>query len=280
MINISKKIGSFIFLALFCATGYAQNMASAELYNPHSVRPVRSDDVMFKKTLWFRIDCRQKMNASFFAENQEISKLLLEAVKNDLILPFKDDHLQVRMTKEEFLELLQLPNQDDLLDSQFDPFNVDNEWPEEVVGNSAAERGPDEYLPRQLFVFEIKEDILFDRRESRMKHDIHAITLILPAEINPTGLDKPLGVFSYKELVEKVFRNNPNAVWYNPRNSAAHLNLEDAFTLRQFSAQLLKYENPKNKMIVDLYNGGKKALIESERALMQLLEYEAQLWEY
>ena len=42
---------------------------------------------------------------------------------------------------------------------------------------------------------------------------------------------------------------------------------------------LVKYENPKNGRIVDMYSGGKAALMAAERAIAQLMEYEALLWE-
>lgn len=280
-----SQLKSIVLVAstLFLATSAWGQTASNQSNNPYT-RTVRKDDIMFKKSLWFRVDCRQKMNSSFFSQGKEISKVLIDAVEAGLILPYTNDNLTTRMTKEQFTENLKLPLQNEQEDPFFnnDDFDLPGDTSTWGVNEApVAEKAPDTYFPNQLWLFELKEDLLFDKHESRMKHDIQTISLIIPAEVNqPAGLDKVVGVFSYDELVEKVFMNNPDAIWYNPQNSAAHLNLADAFTLRMFNGQLVKYENPKNNMIVDLYSGGKRALVESERAIMQLMEYEALLWEY
>ncbi|MBT31239.1 MAG: gliding motility protein GldN [Thalassobius sp.] len=274
---------SFVFLlaSFFQLTGgYAQiaknDAANKELYNPQSTNPVRKDDIMFKKSLWFRMDLRTKVNAPLFANNNEISRLLVDAVKKDIIKPYKNDSLSTAMTKEEFLSRLRIP----MADNVDDDIEWENENPWGDSSDEAVELGPDEYLPRQLYVLEMKEDMIFDKRESRMKHDILALTIVIPADQTPTGIDKVLASFSYKELVNSLFKNNPNAIWFNPQNAGAHMNLADAFTLRLPDGMLVKYENPRDNRIVDLYGDSKRSLIEAQNAVMQLMEYEALLWEY
>ncbi|UZR93749.1 gliding motility protein GldN [Chondrinema litorale] len=274
---------SFVFLlaSFFQFSGvYAQiaknDAANKELYNPQSTNPVRKDDIMFKKSLWFRMDLRTKVNAPLFANNNEISRLLVEAVKNDMIKPYKNDSLSTAMSKEEFLSRLKIPMTDNVDDDI--EWENENPWGDETEEN--VELGPDEYLPRQLYVLEMKEDMIFDKRESRMKHDILALTIVIPADQTPTGIDKVLASFSYKELANSLFKNNPNAIWYNPQNAGAHMNLADAFTLRLPDGMLVKYENPRDNRIVDLYGDSKRSLIEAQNAVMQLMEYEALLWEY
>ncbi|MEM1135486.1 MAG: gliding motility protein GldN [Bacteroidota bacterium] len=275
------KTSIILLVPFFVQTGlFAQlaknDVTSESLYNPKSINPVRKDDIMFKKSLWFRLDLRTKVNAPLFAQNNEISRILIDAVKNNVITPYKNDSLNTEMAKEEFLTRLKIPLTDNEEDEDID-WNNENPWGGE---EESLELGPDEYLPRQLYVIEMKEDMIFDSKESRMKHDILAFTLVIPAEQTPTGIDKVLASFSYKELVNKLFKNNPNAIWYNPQNAGAHLNLADAFTLRLPDGMLVKYENPKDNRVVDLYGENKRALIESQNAVMQLMEYEALLWEY
>jgi gliding motility associated protien GldN len=259
-------------------------------YNENSVRPIRKDDQMFKKSLWFQMDLRTKKNAPFFAQNNELPRLIIDAAKKGLLQPYYSDSLATTITKEEFLERLRIPQADreeDLLLA-----SSEDDWGSASGGEK--KRKPvfapdqDEYLPKQLFRIEIKEDLIFDKRRSRMYHDIQAITIIIPGEVSATGVDKVLASFSYKELYDKLFHiekggkkyDNPDAIWFNPQNPAEHRNLSEAFDLRLFESRLVKYENPKNSHIEDLYENSKRALIHSEEAVYQLMEYEALLWSY
>jgi len=286
-----KKVFQTIVLSIIVVSGaLAQNASTTKAqgtYNDKSVRPIRKEDQMFRKALWFRMDLREKMNQSFHVPNNEFSKLLINAVKKGVIQPYMNDSLQTRMPLEEFLENLRIPDiqPEDELTAEM---NNDDVWGGKKKTPKSKEQA--EYFPQQLYLVEIREDLIFDRVRSRMYHDIQAITLIIPGEQTPTGIDKVLASFSYKELVDLLFKptdpntgrriENPEAIWFNPHNSAAHLNLADAFDLRQFSAGLVKYENPKNQSIVDTYGAGKRGLIAGEQALMKLIEYEALLWSY
>jgi hypothetical protein len=113
-----------------------------------------------------------------------------------------------------------------------------------------------------------------------MYHDIQAISIYLPAEKNPTGIEKLVASFSYKELVENVFRDNPDAVWFNNQNPKEHRNLEEAFELRLFAGHLTKFANSEDNMVEDIYGSGKSALVMSQQLEHGLVEYESELWEH
>jgi len=275
----SKKFLFVLLALLMVASGLlAQN--NDELYNEWSMRQIRKDQQMFRKALWFRIDLREKQNVPFFADGNEITRLLIDAVKAGQIRPFKNDSLTQRMSLDEFEENLRIPVEEDddfLKEEKFE--ENDDVWTEDGKKAEVAEvETADEYLPKQLYVIEMKEDLIFDKLRSRMYEDPLAITIIIPGEQTAAGIDRELCTFSYKELCEKVFKNNPKATWHNPRNSAQSHNLEDAFSLHLWRGTLVKYENPKNGRIIDMYTGGKAALVAAERAIAQLMEYEATLW--
>ena len=127
---------------------------------------------------------------------------------------------------------------------------------------------------------EIKEEMFFDKNRSRMYHDIQALTVVLPSEINPSGFQKNLASFKYKDLVE-LFRQMPEkALWYNTQNFAEHKNFSDAFELRLFSANLIKYANPEDMFIVDIYGSNKISVIKSQQLEYELIEFENELWEF
>lgn len=142
-----------------------------------------------------------------------------------------------------------------------------------------GEEANNEFFANQLYILEIKEDLIFDKKRSQMKHDIQTITLKIPAEVTPTGIEKSLASFSYKELVNNVFRDNPAAIWYNNSNLAEHKNFADAFELRLFSAHLIKYANFDDSYIEDIYGIGKSALLASQQIEHELIDFEQDLWE-
>ena len=130
---------------------------------------------------------------------------------------------------------------------------------------------------------QIKENLVFDKQRSVMYHDILAITMLVPADHpdNIKGIELPIASFSYKELKQKVFTDNPNAIWYNPYNDAEHKSLADAFELRLFSSYIIKVSNPNDDYLVDIYGGDPKVgIMASQWKEFELLEYEHNLWEF
>lgn len=78
--------------------------------NPLSVRAINENDIMMKKTLWRRIDLKEKQNQSMFSKNNEISKYLIEAVKQGLLVPYENDSVKTKMAPEKFQQRLIQPN--------------------------------------------------------------------------------------------------------------------------------------------------------------------------
>jgi len=219
-------------------------------------------------------------------------------VKAGVLRPFQNDSLKTRMSNKDFNENLKIPGADDGADDDLfgggggDWGGGGDDWgggggddwgggggDDWGDGGGAVEEAPQEFFASQIYILDLKEHILFDRKRSRMYHDIQALTVVIPGNQYPTGLDKPLATFSYKELVENVFVDNPYAIWFNPDNTAQHRNLADAFDLRLFTGKLVRYSNPKGEMIEDTYSGNQKlGLAKSQEYEFYLLEYESNLW--
>ncbi|MCU0450546.1 MAG: gliding motility protein GldN [Bernardetiaceae bacterium] len=260
-------------------------------YNINSLRPIRNSDQLFKKTLWWRIDGREKSNKPLFAKNMEITKIIIESVKAGILRPYENDSLKTRMSYETFLQNMTIPSADaGLTDeekemgfgTEDDAWGSNGGFGDEGGGDGAKqEAAATEWLPKEIYILEMKEDLIFDKKRSRMYHDIQAITLILPAEKNiAKALDQPIASFSYKELVDNVFKDNPDAVWYNNANPKEHRNLAEAFELRLFTGHLSKFSNGEDLTIEDIYGVGKSGIVASLQVEYDLLDFEAQLWEY
>jgi gliding motility associated protien GldN len=252
-------------------------------YNVHSLRPVHYRDQLVRRTLWWRIDGREKPNRPLFAKNAEITRVIIEAVKAGIIRPFANDSLRTRLSPDELLARLRVPTMEDhLTPEEREIFGSEEADPlGGTEGNVPTESAPTEWLPKELYILELKEDWIFDKARSVAQRDLQSLTIYLPAEKNmQKGIEQPIATFAYRELVENVFRDNPDAIWYNPANAREHRNLAESFALRLFSAHLTKYSNGEDASIEDLFGVGKASLVASMQVEHDLLDFEAQLWEY
>ncbi|WP_460985502.1 gliding motility protein GldN [Spirosoma fluminis] len=96
-------------LAVASSGAIAQEKASTGT-NDLSVRAINENDIMMKKTLWRRIDLREKQNQSMFSKNNEISKYLIEAAKAGLIDAYANDSVATKLNPQKFQERLLVPN--------------------------------------------------------------------------------------------------------------------------------------------------------------------------
>ena len=152
------------------------------------------------------------------------------------------------------------------------------------VAAAAAKPKPTsfEYRYKDLYQMELKEDMIFDKKRSRMYHDIKSVTLRVPSTLsaNTSGIEKVVGVFKYSDLV-KVFRNNPqNAIWFNAQNDAQHKNLADAFELWLFNSYITKVSNPSDNMLSDTFGGQREGILAAQQTSADLVEYEYNLWSF
>lgn len=275
-------------------------------YNPNSLNPIPVYEQHYKVRVWRNIDLREKQNKGFFAKNGEISKLIMDAVKSgELTDIYKDDSLSSKISKEEFMGRLiaeqaqTYPAWEPAADFYTDDivsYNgrnyraiqdsrgvtpsedaVDN-WAVTTQGSGLP------YAVSDMTTIHMMEDLIFDRRRSRLYYDIQGMEIIVPGAKTNTSIDLSLGWFKYKDL-EKLFRNNiPKAVWFNRQNTAQNKNFADAILLRLFQGSIYKIQNPDDETIDDTYRGNGRPYEEGvwarEWTEMMLMEKEHNLWEF
>jgi gliding motility associated protien GldN len=297
-----KRILLLVLAALpLCAFAQPEEVQ----YNPNSLAPIARYEHLYKLRVWREVDLREKQNKGFFARNGEISKLIIDAAKSgELAEIYQSDSLKAKYTKDEFLANLifqqgsTFPAWDpatayylaDVVsfngknyESQFDnntginPSTAkETEWTVSTQGKVV------EFLPGQITRLNMVEDVIFDKRRSRLYYDIQCFELQVFDDNR--GTYRPLGWFKYKDL-EKLFRNNPEkAVWFNRQNTAQNKNYADAFLLRFFHGVIYKIENPDDDAINDIYRNNGRPYYEGvwarEWSEMMLMEKEHNLWEF
>ncbi len=276
-----------------------------EQYNPNSIDPIPKYEHHYKRRVWRTIDLNEKQNKGFFSNNGEITRLIIDAVKSGEIPDiYASDSLTTKISKEQFLSRLVMTQ-----GMQYEPWDpTRNYFTDEIVTYNGRnyrvlvdntgrnpETSPDEwaetsegraieYLPRDVNILRLVEDVIFDKRRSRLYYDIQAIQLIVPGSKTSTQVDEELGWFKYKDL-EKMFRNHPKrAVWFNRLNTAQNKNFADAFLLRLFHGTIRKIENPDDETIFEIYTANgrsyREAVWATEWAEIELMEKEHNLWEF
>ncbi|RIJ37471.1 type IX secretion system ring subunit PorN/GldN [Pontibacter oryzae] len=285
--KLVKAIG--VAAGLMLSVGaMAQQVSNTTSSNP-SARPIPESDVLFKKTVWRKVDLREKQNKPMFSENREITKVIINAVKSGELTPYRSDSVNTPITREEFIANM-TPKQSDggLSDEEiaagFGQQQAEDDGWGAALGSDAGSSEPvavsNEFFPKQLYLLELKENVVFDKKRSRMYHDIQSISIKVPATLNPLGFEQNVASFKMSDLV-RIFRNNPDmAIWYNAQNDAQHKNLADAFDLWLFSSYITKISNPGDRALADIYGGGKKGLLAAQDAAEALIEYEYSLWSY
>ena len=289
MKNFNKILVLFVLLTLSpVEDSYSQSSAESNGYNPLSLRQVHESYLMWKKTLWRRVDLKEKQNKPFFARNREMSKIIIEAVERGVLIPYDSDSVNDSnvMSREIFIENIQQAD-DDIeeeegfdLDDPFAGFGDDDPFADDVEEIAV---GPIFIPKREFSIFEIKEDLYFDRIHSRIYFDIQAITMYLPGDsfYNPAGFEKPIASFRFIDLFNLFKSMNKDAIWYNENNIAQHKNLGDAFLLRLFKGIIVKIANADDIRVSELYaKSRKEGIMASFKVEQDLMEWESNLWEY
>jgi gliding motility associated protien GldN len=302
-----KKIALLTVFSVASFSIMAQEVQDLEIqYNPNSLNPIPVYEQHYKVRVWRTIDLREKQNKGFFAKNGELSKLIVDAVKSgELTDIYQSDSLTTKLSKEDFLgRLVSEPPQDfpawDPNASFYtdDIVTYNNQNFRAVRDNTGVTPSTDavddwaattqgsgiEYLIGDMSNIHMVEDIIFDRRRSRLYYDIQGMEIIIPGAKTVTGIDVSLGWFKYKDL-EKLFRNNiPKAVWFNWQNTAQNKNFADAILLRLFHGSIYKVQNPDDETLDDTYRANGRPYREGvwarEWTELMLMEKEHNLWEF
>ncbi len=288
-------------LVLACAASVAYAQEEEGQVNPNSLLNIPKYEQLYKVRVWRVIDLREKQNKGFFSRGNEITKLILRAINSgELVDIYQRDSLTQKLTKEEFTARMVTQqgetfpvwapasdyyqgdavtfngkNYEAVVNSKGkNPTTSPNEWQATTRGQALT------YNADEIFRLTLQEDIIFDKRRSRLYYDMLAMEFA--AFDQNTGTFKSLGWFKYKDL-EKLFRNHTkDAIWFNRYNTAENKNYADAFLLRLFHGVIDKVENPDDDRIADTFAGRpyKEAVWAMEWEEMRLMEKEHNLWEY
>lgn len=230
---------------------------------------IREIDIAFKRTVWQRIDIRQKQNQAFTYIGDEYSgggafiEILIDAVKKGKMRAFADD---------KFTTVLEGKD----LDEKLGGGTVTTEVEDPITGAITYVTRQEEFNPASIVSYEIKEIWIFDRNTGRLIPRILSISP-LKARINEeTGVQQ--GVIKMFTIYYPEVRNVlAQYEVYNPENDIRRISWSDYFDGRYFSSYIMKTsrDNFQNSNITNDIDG----LMRGQQEFERIIAREQDMWE-
>ncbi|GEP92283.1 type IX secretion system ring protein PorN/GldN [Chitinophaga terrae (ex Kim and Jung 2007)] len=235
---------------------------------------IREDDRFWEKRVWQVIDIREKINLPFqynvedeSGVNQLFINILLNAIKNKEIEAFSpiDDRFTTIMPYEEIQNKL---SGEERTVRSIDP----------VTGEEKMVTTRDDFDPRTIKQYKIKEVWVFDKEASALKVRILGIAPMV-SRINEDGSVRasiPLFWVYYPDCRAVLAKHDV----YNQNNDASTISWEDLFEMRFFGSYIVKENNTYNREIKDYIKDGVMRLLEGQAIKDRIFNKEQDLWQY
>ncbi|NLR79228.1 gliding motility protein GldN [Chitinophaga eiseniae] len=235
---------------------------------------IREDDRFWEKRVWQVIDIREKINLPFqynvedeSGVNQLFINILLEAIKNKEVEAFSaiDDRFTTIMPYSEIQTKL---SGEERTVRSIDP----------VTGEEKMVTTRDDFDPRTIKQYKIKEVWVFDKEASALKVRILGIAPMV-SRINEDGSIRasiPLFWVYYPDCRGVLAKHDV----YNQNNDAATISWEDLFEMRFFGSYIVKENNTYNREIKDYIKDGVMRLLEGQAIKDRIFNKEQDLWQY
>jgi gliding motility associated protien GldN len=232
---------------------------------------LREADLKFRRRIWRRIDCRQKMNRSFTWPKNPVTQIIYEAATKGLVRGYWTDSLNRVKTPEDCykegskLVVTQIQNwrnpedNEDLVDTAYyDIFK----W-EKIVR------------------FEIMEDWLFDYKHSELRPRIIAIAPMYEEKF-PNGQTYELPLFWIK--MDDLRPTLAKSEVFNRYNDVMRISWDDLFNhYRLFDSYIVKttdWDDRYLSMRTEFQQDPIAMLLEAENIKNDLFIFEHDLWEF
>lgn len=222
-------------IMLFIAIALLPTISSAQIAMP------REDDLLFRTEFVRLIDLNWPQSKEVFGEDNMISTILFDAVKEGKIKAYED----IKMTKERSAEgMLQ----------------------KLVIDSNYA------LAPEYLTEIELGEDLIFDRHRSEHYFIPQYLAVYISENLHPYGFKEPWAVFRF-EVVADVFKADERA-WSSDRFSGRKkLNYADLFVLKSFYSETVKIGHAHDRYFDQLYTDKVSAFVASKEAEARLIAF-------
>lgn len=296
-----------IFLALFivgCSVSFGWAQVDT-IFNPKSTEKIAYYEQLYRYQVTRVVDLMEKQNAGFKSAQSDIAVFILNSIKNGQLLAYDDSLKNVKTAAEilvsntAVIEPVWDPKKDyftnercSFSDINYESTRNNNKGnnPKDANFWQKAVEQTEYYQPSQIVALDIIEDVIFDKRRSRLYYDILSIAIL--AQKQGSDQMNPIAFINYKDLFKLVekYSHSKNLkerdliMWRNRYNPSENRTFNDAFKLRLFHGVIEKVENPDDRTMQQIYDSNGRTFAEAVFARweeeMKMMEKEHNLWEY
>jgi len=297
------KLLSFLVIYVGLATSlFAQQDT---IVNPNSVERIPYYEQLYRFRVWRTVDLNEKQNAGFKSAKSDIAQFLLQNIQSGNIPVYNDSLTNV--LKPEAVVVANQANMEPPYDARksyfinetssfngknYESTRNDNQGhvPTDVDWWQISANQTEYFTKSNVVGIELVEDVIFDKRRSRLYYDPQAIGLL--AQKGGSTDINPIGYIKYKDFYDLVERashskdmsERDKVLWRNRYNPSENRSFVEAIKLRLFHGVILKVENPGDYTIQRIYEMNGRSYGESVFARweeeMKMMEKEHNLWEY
>lgn len=232
---------------------------------PYAFPKVSKYDIKFYKRVWRQIDLTDSVNSIFHVPDATLMGILMDALKSEKLVAYKDESYRKRLTYQQVLKSLNdsvsVPDLDTLTGELigthkiFVPFNPDS-----------------------VLRFEIKEDIFLDKTRGRVVTEIVGLAPIRRVKGSTgevIGEDHPF--YLYFPQCRNIFAGRDI---FDTERDIYNVSFDDIFISRNFKTQIVKVSNPADLRIKDKYPDEERQKKESDRIEKEIQKYKKDVWKY
>lgn len=293
------------------------------IYNPQSIEKIPYYEQLFRFRVNRVIDLQERQNKGFDSRKSSIKNLIMDLIDEGKLKIYAENAGEPFNTADSAALSLGQNFDESQTQGQWDGMrgyqageqviylNKDGKKNvyrarAEVVTSAEANKNPLEdpnvwedlgpldidFTPQKIAALELIEDVIFDKRRSRLYYDILALGVIMEDASSPDGLQSARFNISYKEFAKEVNRlahstdlaQRRRVQWQNMYNPSEWKTFTDAFKLRLFHGVIRKVENPDDFTVQQVFEANDRSFTESVFARweqeMIMMEKEHNLWEY
>lgn len=247
---------------------------------------LREADMMWSKKMWRMLDLREKINHPLYFpttkmdDRYSLIDLILYGVAQEglVVYDVDDDEFTTPMTAAQ-------------IDVKFDVRNDTTYVDDPETGESKPVIIPHERTTSEVKRLLLKEVWYFDKQRAMLEVRIvglcpirmyeKAAALNQEAQASDTTEEKEFSMkqvcWVYFPAVRPLLANHEV---FNPNNDAERRTFDDVFFKRRFSSYIFKETNVYDNRLIDEYQHGLDALIESDKIKDFVFKFEHDLWEY